>query len=85
MSNPKDKVTKAEGMKIDIMKPPKPTTSIKNPMSMGSVSVKLPKTKMMGDGFGKPSLLLKNDDFGSAKHPSVQKLRDFLQRTRHKK
>ena len=70
---------------MDKLKPPKPTTSIKNPMAVGSTSVKMPKAKKPADPFGKPSLFYKNEDFGGIKKPSIQKLRDFLVRARAKK
>lgn len=56
----------------------KQKTSIPSATSVGSTSVKMPKTKKLGDGFGKPSLFFKSEDFKNVKHPSVRKLYDFL-------
>lgn len=60
-----------------------PSTSIPNPAKVGSTSVKMPKSKRMPDPFGKPSLFFKGENI-EPKHPSVQKLRDFLEK-KHKK
>jgi len=67
-------------------KPPKPTTSVKAPMKMGSTAVKMPKAKKMADAFAKPSLFFKKEDFQGVKKPSIEKLRVFLEHVRaHKK
>lgn len=60
-------------------------TSVKNPMKTGSqATVKTPKTKKMADGFGKPSLFFKKENFGEPKKPSIQKLKAFLDKVRSK-
>lgn len=62
-------------------------TPIKSPMKVGTggSAVKTPKAKGMPDATDKPSLFFKNEDFSSAKHPSVQKLRDFLNKSKSRK
>ena len=47
------------------------TADVKNPTQVGSTAVKNPKAKKMADGFGKPSLFFKNEDFSEPKHPSI--------------
>lgn len=61
-----------------------PTTSIPNPAKVGATSVKMPKSKKMADPFGKPSLFFKKEDFAGSKHPSIEKLRVFLENQRIK-
>ena len=65
---------------------PNPTsTSVSSPMKVGtSNTVKTPKSKKMPDPFGKPSLFFKNEEFGSPKKVSIQKLKAFLERKRSK-
>ena len=59
---------------------------IKSPMKVGtSLTVKTPKAKSLPDATDKPSVFYKNEDFSTIKHPSAQKLRDFLNKTRSKK
>lgn len=48
------------------------------PMKMASTSVKTPKSKKLPGPFDKPSIFFKNEDLNNIKHPSVQKLWDFL-------
>jgi hypothetical protein len=60
-------------------------TSIPNPSKVGSVAVKMPKAKKPASPFAKPSLFFKTEDFEGIKHPSVEKLRAFLEKTRVKK
>jgi hypothetical protein len=61
-------------------------TTIKDPMKTGTgLTVKTPKAKKLPDATDKPSLFFKNEDFSSVKHPSVQKLKDFLQKARSKR
>lgn len=55
-----------------------PSTSVPNPSRVGSTAVKMPKAKKMPDAFGKASLFFKNEELGTAKHTSIEKLRDFL-------
>lgn len=62
-----------------------PSTSIPNPSKVGSTSVRMPKPAKQPDPFGKPSLFFKKEDFDSVKHPSIEKLRVFLEHTRSKK
>ena len=71
-----EKVSKAETPpKVKMPAPPK--TSVP--------SVKMPKAKSMPDAFDKPSKFFKSEDFQSVKHPSVQKLKAFLENTRAKR
>jgi len=58
---------------------------IKSPMKVGTggSAVKTPKAKSMPDATDKPSLFYKTENFTAMKHPSVQKLRDFLNK-KHK-
>ena len=58
-----------------------PSVAVPNPAKVGSTSVKMPKSKKLADPFGKPSLFFKSED---VKQPSIQKLRDFLEK-RHRK
>lgn len=59
--------------------------SIKSPMKVGtSLTVKTPKSKSMPDATDKPSVFFKTEGLQKQKHPSVQKLRDFLDK-KHKK
>lgn len=52
--------------------------SISKPMAVGSqATVKMPKAKSAPDGFGKPSLFFKSENFKSS---SVKKLHDFINR-----
>jgi hypothetical protein len=54
-------------------------------MKMGSTAVKMPKATKMAGAFAKPSLFFKSEDFSGVKHPSIGKLKDFLERRRAKK
>lgn len=60
------------------------STKVPNPSKVGSTAVKSPKSKKMPDPFGKPSLFFKSEieEFEHVKHPTLCKLRDFLQRKR---
>lgn len=61
-------------------------TSLKMPKTtIPTTSVKMPKAKMMPGAFDKPSKFFKSEDFAGVKHPSVEKLRAFLQNTRAKR
>ena len=60
-------------------------TAVKSPGKTGEISVKMPKAKKLADGFGKPSLFFKSEDFNDVKHPTICKLRDFLKSTRSKR
>ncbi len=53
--------------------------SVKSPMHTGSqsLSVKIPKQKKLAGAFDKPSKFFKSENI-NPKHPSVQKLKDFL-------
>lgn len=64
-----------------------PSISVPNPAKVGSTAVKMPKSKKMADPFGKPSLFFKTEieEFQDVKHPTLCKLRDFLQNTHEKK
>lgn len=75
----------SEKAKKELMTPPKPTTSIKAPSKMGSTAVKMPKAKKPASPFGKPSLFFKSEDFKGVKHPNIENLRSFLEKTRSKK
>lgn len=58
---------------------------IQSPMKVGtSLTVKTPKAKSMPDSTDKPSVFFKTEDISVKKHPTVQKLRDFLDK-KHKK
>jgi hypothetical protein len=64
---------------------PTPAPGVQAPAKpISSTAVKTPKSKSMPDATDKPSLFFKNEEFQTAKHPSVQKLRDFLDK-KHKK
>lgn len=76
---------KAEAIKKDLLKPPKPTTSIKSPMKMGSTAVKMPKNKTLAGPFSKPSLFFKKEEFQDVKKSSIENLRTFLESVRAKK
>ena len=54
---------------------PSISASVPNPSKVGSVSVKMPKSKKLPDATDKASVFFKSED---VKHPSIQKLRDFL-------
>jgi hypothetical protein len=64
----------------------KPSISIPNPAKVGSTAVKMPKAKSMPDATAKPSVFFKKeqDSFSQVKHPTLCKLRDFLER-KHRK
>jgi hypothetical protein len=68
-----------------------PSTSIPNPAKVGLPSVKTPKAKKMPDGFGKPSVFFGSigkseaEEFEHVKHPSLCKLRDFIQKKHRQK
>lgn len=83
MGKTEEDVQKAEEFKKSILKM---STSVPNPAKVGSTSVKMPKSKKMADPFGKPSLFFKTEaeEFSSVKHPTLCKLRDFLQK-KHKR
>lgn len=53
------------------------------PMKIGIPSVKTPKPKSMPGAFDKPSKFFKSED-AVPKHPSVQKLYDFMNMSRSK-
>lgn len=58
---------------------------IQSPMKVGtSLTVKTPKAKSMPDATDKPSVFFKTEEISTKKHPTVQKLRDFLDK-KHKK
>lgn len=71
--------------KPSLPKPPAPTTSIKSPMKMGSTAVKMPKQKKLPGAFDKPSVFFKSEDSGGPKHPSVRKLKAFLETVKGKR
>lgn len=48
-----------------------------------STAVKTPKSKKMPGAFSKPSAFFKTENF-KIKHPSIQKLRDFLMKRKQK-
>lgn len=59
---------------------------IQSPMKVGtSLTVKTPKAKSMPDATDKPSVFFKSEQISGPKHPTVRKLRDFLDKTRSKK
>jgi len=61
-------------------KAPKSTSArMPNPAKTGIPSVRTPKAKKMPSAFDKPSVFFKSEDI-KPKHPSVQKLWDFMQR-----
>lgn len=64
---------------------PKPPKTVSAPMKTGQISVKSPKAKKMPSPFSKPSVFFKSEDFKKVKHPSVRKLRDFLEKRMVKK
>jgi hypothetical protein len=66
---------------------PKPEgTTVKNPTKVGAgLTVKTPKTKSLPDATDKPSVFFKNEEFSGAKHPSVRKLMDFMQKAKSKR
>jgi hypothetical protein len=84
MGKTEEEVQKAEEFKQSLLKisTSVPTASVPNPSKVGSTAVKMPKASKQPDPFGKPSLFFKNEDkeFDKVKHPSVQKLRDFLKK-----
>jgi hypothetical protein len=63
----------------------KVSTKVPNPAKVGIPSVKIPKTKTLPGPGDKPSVFFKGEehDFSQVKHPSICKLRDFLQK-KHK-
>lgn len=73
-------------IKDKFLKPMKPTDPSK-PLKAGegSLAVKMPRAKKMPSPFAKPSLFFKKEDFASIKHPSIEKLRAFLEKNRGKK
>jgi hypothetical protein len=82
------------GLKISISTPSVPglpkaagnNPTVKSPMKVGtSLTVKTPKPKSMPDATDKPSVFFKNEGISTAKHPSVQKLRAFLDKSKLKK
>lgn len=87
MSEKKLKILSPPGApKIGQGTSPAASTSVKSPMKVGTqATVKMPKAKSLADGFGKPSLFFKKEDFQGIKKPSIEKLRDFLEKTRLKK
>lgn len=71
-------------------KTPGASTSIPNPSKVGTqATVKMPKAKSMPDAFDKPSKffgsITKTEKTSTVKHPSVQKLKAFLERSKAKK
>lgn len=75
---------KASLPKVEGVLSPKQSNST-NPMKVGQqATVKTPKAKKQPDGFGKPSLFFKSEDFGNIKKPSIEKLRSFLEKKRSK-
>lgn len=82
------------GMKLSVSAPSTPglpkaagnSPSVKSPMKVGTggSAVKTPKAKSMPDSTDKPSVFFKNEELSGPKHPTVQKLRDFLDK-KHKK
>lgn len=79
MGKTEEDVQKAEKLMTSLMKPPK--ASIKT----APTTVKMPRSAKMPGAFAKPSVFFKSEDFTGTKHPSVQKLRSFLERNRAKK
>lgn len=75
---------KAEEFKKSLLKVSSsiPSTSIPNPSKVGSTAVKMPKASKQPDPYGKPSLFFKGEslNFEDLKHPTLCKLRDFLQK-----
>jgi hypothetical protein len=64
------------------------SVSQKLPKAPGSPSInmtsamKMPKAKKMPDAMDKPSKFFKNETAGEPKHPSICKLKDFLNKKR---
>jgi hypothetical protein len=56
----------------------KPSISIPN-------AAKMPKVKSLPKATDKPSVFFKKEEFGGIKHPSIEKLRTFLEKHRAKK
>jgi hypothetical protein len=69
-----EKVSKSELAKANLSMP-----------KVASTSVKMPKAKMMPGAFDKPSKFFKSEDFSQVKHPSVQKLKAFLEKVHSKR
>jgi hypothetical protein len=77
---------KAAGNSAVVKTPGNSTPKMSAPMKVGtSLTVKTPKPKSMPDATDKPSVFFKSEDFSNVKHPTVQKLRDFLSNNRSKK
>lgn len=73
-------------MKLKLAKMPMPKapgTDISNPAKVGSTAVKTPKSKMLPQPGDKPSVFFKTEQNTPLKRPSIQKLRDFLDK-KHK-
>lgn len=83
-----------KGLKLSVSAPSTPglpkaagnSPTVKSPMKVGtSLTVKTPKPKSMPDATDKPSVFFKSEGISSIKHPSVRKLRDFLDKKKVKK
>lgn len=61
------------------------SSAVTSPMKAGSTAVKMPKPKKLADPFASPAKFFKSEDFSHVKHPTIEKLRYFLQKTREKK
>lgn len=91
MSKPEDKDKLEKGILSMKLTAPKlsasarPKGSTPPPKPTLSTAVKTPKAARPPDAFGKPSLMIKNEDSVSSKHPSVRKLKDFLDNKRKKR
>ncbi len=57
---------------------------LKSITSVPKVNVRMPKAKSMPKPGDKASVFFKKEEFGSIKSPSVENLRIFLEKTRHK-
>lgn len=60
------------------------STSVPNPMKTAIPAIKTPKIKRLPDAFSKPSEFFKSDQIFQSKHPSIQKLKDFLVKTKRR-
>lgn len=81
----------AKALSLGSLKTPKLSAAAKapgtppSPKAAVSTAVKTPKAAKPADPFGKPSLMIKNEDSVEPKHVSVRKLRDFLKNKKNKR
>lgn len=58
---------------------------IKKSLTSIPSGLKMPKPKKMPTAMDKPSKFFKKEEFGNIKHPSIENLRDFLEKQRSKR